>query len=257
VNTTSADPITQDIVNAENICVLTGAGISAESGIATFRGKDGLWKHFRPDELANFQAFQADPDLVWKWYQFRREMVAEARPNPGHVALARWEALATNFTLVTQTVDGLHQQAGSQRVLELHGNIRINRCLTCGVESTMDEITYDGTVPRCGCGGMLRPGVVWFGESLPEAELAAAVDAAQQCDLFITVGTSAMVYPAASLPELARANGAVIIEVNPEKTVFTPLVTHHIRGPAGTILPDLLQAYETAHSPAPSTTQAT
>ncbi len=177
-------------------------------------------------------------------------------PNRGHEALARWDALAADFQLVTQNVDGLHRAAGSRRVLELHGNIRINRCLVCGVESTMDEITYSGSVPYCACGGMLRPGVVWFGEALPESILTEAVAAAQQCDLFLLVGTSAVVHPAALLPEYARAHGAVVIEINTEDTAFTPLATYHLRGPAGTVLPELLQAYETAHMPTISTTQA-
>ena len=232
--------VLQVIIKTKHICVLTGAGISADSGIATFRGADGLWARYRPEDLATPDAFGRDPDLVWKWYQYRREIVAKAKPNPGHAALARWETLAESFTLVTQNVDGLHRVAGSRRVLELHGNIRINRCRDCGVESTMDEITYTGEVPRCPCGGMLRPGVVWFGEPLPEAVFAAALEAAQQCDLFLTVGTSAVVYPAAALPEAARGNGAIVIEVNTEETPFTRYATHHLRGPAGTMLPALL-----------------
>ena len=233
----------QTIVNADNICVLTGAGVSAESGVATFRGKDGLWSKFKPEELANVNAFLANPTLIWEWYQHRRDLLSAARPNPGHVALAEWETLATRFTLVTQNVDGLHQAAGSKHVLELHGNIRMNRCQDCGAESTMNEITFHGHVPLCSCGGKLRPGVVWFGEMLPEAVFQDAVHAAQTCDLLLTVGTSAIVYPAAALPEMAVSRRIPVIEVNVAETPFTPLATHHLRGLAGQILPELVTAY--------------
>jgi NAD-dependent deacetylase len=239
--------ILQDIGNYDNIAVLTGAGISAESGIATFRGKDGLWSRFRPEELASVQAFLANPERVWDWYQHRRNVLAEAQPNAGHVALAEWEKAAPQFTLITQNVDGLHRLAGSQHVLELHGNIRINRCQMCGLESSDESVTFTRHVPLCKfCGGMLRPGVVWFGESLPEHELEEAFRATEYCDLFVTIGTSAQVYPAASLPEMARARGATVIEVNTEETAFTSLATNHLRGTAGTILPELVAAYRQA-----------
>jgi NAD-dependent deacetylase len=233
----------QLFVNINNICVLTGAGISAESGVATFRGKDGLWAKFKPEELANVNAFLANPQMVWEWYQHRRDLLSGIRPNAGHLALAEWEKSASCFTLVTQNVDGLHQAAGSQRVLELHGNIRVNRCQNCGAESSMEDVTFDGHVPLCACGGKLRPGVVWFGELLPENVLREAIHAAQTCDLFMTVGTSAVVYPAAALPEMALSRGIPVIEVNVEATPFTPLATHHLRGLAGEILPALVAAY--------------
>jgi NAD-dependent deacetylase len=233
----------QVFVNIDNICILTGAGISAESGVATFRGKDGLWSKFRPEELANVNAFLANPQMVWEWYQHRRDLLSGVRPNAGHLALAEWESLAPRFTLVTQNVDGLHQMAGSKRVLELHGNIRVNRCQTCGVQSTMEDIAFDGQVPLCSCGGKLRPGVVWFGEMLPEDIYQEAVRAAQTCDLFVTVGTSAVVYPAAALPEIAVSRGIPVIEVNVEETPFTSSATHHVRGLAGRILPELVAAY--------------
>ena len=239
----------QLIENAESITVLTGAGISAESGISTFRGKDGLWSKFKPEELANVRAFLANPEMVWEWYQHRRDVLAAAKPNPGHYALAEWEGLADQFVLATQNVDGLHRLAGSKNVLELHGNIRINRCQECGSESSDESITFSGRVPMCrSCGGMLRPGVVWFGEYLPERELRAAFRAAEQCDLCVTVGTSSLVYPVASLPEIARGAGAAVIEVNIEETPFTALATCHLRSTAGSILPELVALYRQSHS---------
>lgn len=244
------DPIiiSQYIENSNFICVLTGAGISAESGISTFRGVNGYWNRYRPDELATPEAFAIDPDLVWRWYQHRRQGVAAAVPNPGHYALAKWEALAPAFCLVTQNVDGLHCQAGSRNILELHGNIRLNRCLKCGQESSMSEITYNGCVPHCSCGGVLRPGVVWFGESLPEETLRKSIQAANDCDLFLTVGTSSLVYPAAGLPELAARRGVTVIEINPEETPLSHLATLCLRGQAGTILPQLVDQYAAACS---------
>ncbi len=241
-----SDLLIQDIKNAKHVCVLTGAGISAESGVSTFRGKEGLWSKFKPEELANMNAFMANPNLVWEWYQHRRDLLTQVKPNAGHLALAEWESLAPRFTLVTQNVDGLHAVAGHRRVLELHGNIRINRCNSCGAESDMEHITFDGHVPKCSCGGMLRPGVVWFGEMLPTDIFQTAVRAANTCDLFLSIGTSAIVYPAASLPEIAISRGIPVIEVNTEETPLTPMVTHHIRGLSGTILPELVAAYKTS-----------
>lgn len=224
-----------------HIGVLTGAGISAESGVATFRGQDGLWSKFKPQELANVSAFLANPELVWEWYQHRRDLLTGVQPNPGHLALAQWESLGADFTLITQNVDGLHRIAGSRQVLELHGNIRLNRCQTCGRESVEADLKFEGKVPKCPCGGWLRPGVVWFGEMLPERELTAAFEAARRADLFLTIGTSAQVYPAASLPELALESGAVVVEVNTEETPFSPLAHFSLRGPAGAILPALVE----------------
>jgi len=236
-----------NIVYYKVITILTGAGISAESGISTFRDKGGLWDKYRPEDLACQSAFDADPLLVWSWYQYRRDTIARARPNPGHLALVKWEALARDFTLITQNVDGLHRAAGCRRIVELHGNIRINRCQVCGQESNMEETPFDGQVPICSCGGMFRPGVVWFGEMLPENALRVAFQAAEHCDLFITVGTSAVVYPAAALPEVALSRGIPVIEINPEMTPFSKSATHYIQGPAGTVLPELVAVYEKAH----------
>ncbi len=236
--------LTQDIVKYRHICVLTGAGISAESGLATFRGKDGLWAKFRPEELASLDAFMRNSELVWEWYQHRRQVLRASKASAGHLALAVWEQLASEFTLVTQNVDGLHQLAGSRNVIELHGNLQVNRCLNCGSESTDVEITFSERVPHCHCGGKFRPGVVWFGEMLPEANLERAMTAAENCDLFLSVGTSSQVYPAAALPAIALDHGAILIEINPEVTSLTPLAHYHLQGEAGAYLRLLVSAYE-------------
>jgi NAD-dependent deacetylase len=229
--------------HATAVAVLTGAGISAESGIPTFRDAlTGLWAQFRPEELATPEAFEANPKLVWDWYAWRREAVAKALPNAGHRALAAIEHQCrdhqVDFTLVTQNVDGLHRAAGSQRVVELHGNIRRVKCFDRGhaVES------WDGgeQVPTCPqCGSLLRPDVVWFGEALPAEALAAAFAATRACDLFLCVGTSTVVEPAASLPFLALESGARVVEINPAPTPLTPHATVSLRGTAAQLLPAL------------------
>lgn len=236
------------IKNKEHTVVLSGAGISAESGVPTFRGTDGLWSKYRPEELACEQAFLADPELVWSWYQYRRDVIKSVKPHAGHLALASIESLSPQFTLITQNVDGLHVRAGSRRVLELHGNIMVNKCHSCGEETRDEEFRFAGEIPKCRCGGMLRPGVVWFGESLPVDVLEQAITAAGSCDLFISVGTSSIVYPAASLLEIAHEKGAVILEINPETTPHTRLADYHLSGSAGQILPVLADAYKSLHS---------
>jgi NAD-dependent deacetylase len=227
---------------AKRVAALTGAGISAESGVPTFReAQTGLWARFDPQELATPQAFQRDPRLVWSWYAWRRELVAKAQPNPGHLALVEMEKRFPNFTLVTQNVDGLHRLAGSQAVIELHGNIRRTKCFQegCIVETWAET---GEAPPRCPqCGGPLRPDVVWFGEALPERALAEAYAAARACEVFFSIGTSALVQPAASLPLLALEAGAVVVEVNPDDTPLTQLATFSLRGPAGVVLPQLVR----------------
>ncbi|NPA32319.1 MAG: NAD-dependent deacylase [Aquificae bacterium] len=201
------------------IVALTGAGISAESGIPTFRGKDGLWKRFKPEELATPEAFFRNPKLVWEWYDYRRQLIAKAEPNEGHRILARMEREFPNFYLITQNVDGLHQRAGSRKVIELHGNIWKVRCTECGKEDYDYRVPLPEIPPRCdACGGLLRPGVVWFGESLPPDALMKAEKLARDADVFLVVGTSGVVYPAAELPYIAKEFGATVIEVNPEQT---------------------------------------
>jgi NAD-dependent deacetylase len=226
---------------AQNVAVLTGAGVSAESGVPTFRDAlTGLWERFRPEELATPEAFLRNPKLVWEWYTWRRDLVDKVSPNPGHVAIAAMARRFSRFTLITQNVDGLHQRAGSSDVLELHGNILRVRCFYGGHVS--EEIPDSGEIPpRCReCGSMLRPDVVWFGEALPETAFARAEEAAATCEVFLSLGTSGMVYPAAGLPLLAARSGACLIEINPEETELSGSMTYCLRGPAGTVLPELM-----------------
>jgi NAD-dependent deacetylase len=230
--------------SARFIAALTGAGVSAESGLATFRdAQTGLWTRFDPRELATPSAFARNPKLVWDWYAWRRERVAEVQPNAGHRALAELEARVPEILLVTQNVDGLHQRAGSRCVVELHGNITR---VKCSREGTLVEHweKNDGEVPRCAnCGAFLRPDVVWFEELLPADALAAAEDAARRCDLLLVAGTSAEVYPAAGLPMLTRERGATVVEINPNSTVLSSRADYVLRGTSGTILPALLDAF--------------
>ena len=225
---------------ARSVAVLTGAGISAESGVPTFRdAQTGLWARFSPEELATPGAFERDPRLVWDWYEWRRGLVAKAQPNAGHLALARMASRFATFTLITQNVDSLHQRAGSRDVIELHGNIARIKCSGgCGV---VEHFAEDEAPPRCGqCGAFLRPDVVWFGEMLPVDALERANDAATRCDVFMSVGTSALVYPAAELPLMALRAGATVVEVNPQETALTARVHHALQRPAGIVLPALL-----------------
>lgn len=232
------------LARARAVAVLTGAGISAESGIPTFRDAlTGLWSRFRPEELATPEAFRRDPRTVWEWYAFRREKVAAVAPNAGHRALAALERSVVQrggrFTLITQNVDGLHHAAGSVFVHELHGNIRRVKCFDNGHPAAgWDEA--QGAPPRCAvCGSPLRPDVVWFGEMLPEDALRHAIRAASECDVFLSVGTSGLVEPAASLPFAALEAGAAVIEVNPDTTPLTASATFAIAGPAASVLPQL------------------
>jgi NAD-dependent deacetylase len=225
------------------MCVLTGAGISAESGVPTFRGDNGLWKKFRPEELANFEAFIRNPELVWEWYNYRRQLIENVIPNPGHVALAQIEQMVQEFTLVTQNVDDLHRRAGSKRVLELHGNIQRSYCVDCGARDDRPDFTEERKIPRCRtCGGLIRPDVVWFGEMLPQEVFEEADAAARRCDLFLSVGTSSIVYPAASLPMVAKQSGAYVIEVNVERTDLSGRMDQTLIGKAGEILPLLAES---------------
>lgn len=225
------------------VAVLTGAGISAESGVPTFRGQGGLWKSHRPEELATPQAFRRNPALVWEWYLWRRSIIAKAEPNAGHIALVELERKYTeNFLLITQNVDGLHQKAGSKRLVELHGNIWRVKCLSCGVVYYDYFVSYAQLPPACKeCGGLIRPDVVWFGEALPEDTLEIAIRWAKDCDVFVVVGTSAVVYPAGELPYLAKEYGAKVIEINPEGTPVSSLADVIIREPASSGVKKLLE----------------
>ena len=197
----------QWIADANSIVVLTGAGISAESGVPTFRGDGGLWRNFRPEDLATPEAFERDPLLVWEWYDWRRQLIAGVQPNAGHKALARLERAKPDFTLVTQNVDGLHDRAGSYRVLKLHGDIWRLRCTDCGADWPERRAPLPKLPPKCRCGAMARPGVVWFGEALPAGIMLEAQHATESAEVLLVVGTSAVVYPAASLIPFAKKRG--------------------------------------------------
>ena len=228
---------------ATKVAALTGAGVSAESGLATFRGSGGLWEGHRVEEVATPRAFQRDPALVWRFYNLRRANLATVKPNPGHLALAALEQRLGDgqFTLITQNVDGLHHAAGSRRILEIHGSIRRVRCSGCDLtEERSTEALPE--LPRCAkCNALLRPDVVWFEEMLPQDVWQQAEDAAQTCDCFLVIGTSAVVYPAAGLVESARVNRAQIIEVNLTATQASHSADVVLMGPAGAVLPALLQ----------------
>lgn len=230
------------IAAAQRVLALTGAGVSAESGVPTFRGPEGLWRQYRPEDLATPEAFGRDPRLVWEWYAWRRERIAPLQPNAAHRALAALEARVPGFLLATQNVDRLHQAAGSRRLVELHGSLWLVRCSACGDEREDRRVPLPQLPPRCACGGLLRPGVVWFGEALPAAAIEAAFAAGEEADVVLVVGTSSVVYPAAAIAPAARARGAFVIEVNPEETPLTRLADAALHGPAAEIVPRLLQA---------------
>lgn len=226
---------------AQAVVILTGAGISAESGIPTFRdAQTGLWARFRPEELATPEAFMRNPKLVWEWYEWRREQLRNVGPNAGHYALAELQERVPRCTLVTQNVDGLHAQAGSRDVIELHGNILRSKCFDEDVVREQFDTTE--VPPRCPrCGGMMRPDVVWFGEALPVDALEHAMAAAESCDVLFSIGTSAAVYPAAQLPYTARAAGATVIEINKDATPLSAEADYSLRAAAGEALPLLLR----------------
>lgn len=228
------------IREATRIAALAGAGLSAESGVPTFRGAGGLWRQYRAEDLATPEAFARNPRLVWEWYDWRRTRIAQAEPNPGHRALAELERIKPQFTLITQNVDGLEEQAGCRRVIRLHGDIWILRCTACGRERRDRTAPLPELPPRCECGGLMRPGVVWFGEPLPDTAWSQAEQAVTQAELLLVIGTSAVVYPAAGLAWTARQAGARVVEINPEETAVSAQADASLRGKAGEILPQLL-----------------
>jgi len=228
------------LTQAKSVAILTGAGISAESGVPTFRGAGGLWKDHKAEDLATPEAFARDPRLVWEWYNWRREIIAKAAPNPGHKALVQIEIRKPRFTLITQNVDGLHDMAGSGKILKLHGDIWRMHCLDCKANFPNRRVPLPKMPPHCACGGMARPGVVWFGEPLPEGMMKEAEHAASSAEVFLVVGTSAAVYPAASLVPYAKQAGAKVIEINTEPTSMSKVVDCVLQGPAGELLPKLL-----------------
>jgi len=232
--------VRQWLEHARSIAVLTGAGVSAESGVPTFRGPGGLWKQHRAESLATPEAFARDPKLVWEWYNWRRSVLADIKPNPGHRALAELEKRSPAFTLITQNVDGLHELAGSRNVLRLHGSIWTVRCLECERETVDRRASLPEIPPKCECGGVLRPGVVWFGEALSAKIWQAAEAAARAADLFLVIGTSAVVYPAAGLAQIAKSSGARVVEINIAETPLTGDIDQFLQGPSGELLPQLI-----------------
>jgi NAD-dependent deacetylase len=227
------------------VVALTGAGISAESGVPTFRdAQTGLWAKYKAEELATPEAFLENPRLVWDWYAWRRQLTRRAEPNPGHHALLELERRYPQFSLVTQNVDGLHARAGSRDVIELHGNIELDLCFDEGTPVDAAEYSDDGSLPpRCSrCGGYVRPGVVWFGEGLPRRALERAEAAVRSCEVVLSIGTSGLVHPAAGLPLIAKQSGALLVEINPNATPLTPHAHHVLSGPAGKVLPELVQS---------------
>lgn len=258
--------LVERLKKTSRVAVLTGAGVSAESGIPTFRGKDGLWNKYKPEELASPKAFFEDPLEVWKWYLWRMWLISKAKPNPAHIALAKWEDIFPSFFLITQNVDGLHQRAGSKNVIELHGNIFTGKCRTCGRvydKKEMESVFKYGSedflsklsgkdfqrliqklkesdLPRCkACLDIIGPGVVWFGEEVPSGALNRAIYAAKESEVFFSIGTSAIVQPAASLPLTAKKTGAVLVEINLEETPISQYCDYVFKEKASKILSEI------------------
>lgn len=235
--------VVDKLVEAESVVVFSGAGVSAESGVPTFRDKDGLWQKMKPEELANFNAFMRNPDLVTEWYSHRRKIMHEVQPNPGHYAIAELEKYFKEFFVVTQNVDNLHRRAGSKNVYELHGNIERNYCIKCKKFHDLGS-SYPNKAVYCECGGLIRPDVVWFGEMLPEDEYQGAVMAAKNCDVCFSVGTSAVVFPAAYIPIYAKQSGAFLIEINPNPTELSSVANLVLQGKSGEILPLIVEEFK-------------
>ncbi len=235
------DKLIDLMCSADNVAVLTGAGVSAESGISTFRDPDGLWAKFNPAELASMQGFMSNPELVWEWYNFRRQVIANTKPNAGHYALAELEKYFQHFSLATQNVDRLHHQAGSTNVLELHGNIIENFCVKCKTPYTDIIDLSSKSVPTCKeCGRNIRPAVVWFGEMLPRKVIEEASYEADAADIYFSIGTSAEVFPAGDLPMQAKRRGAFVVEINPNITAISSRVDMKIAEPSAVALPKIL-----------------
>jgi len=231
------------IAGSKRITVLTGAGISAESGVPTFRGSGGIWRNYQVTDVATPQAFARDPELVWEFYNWRRDLISKVTFNPGHEALFKLEKHVNDFTLITQNVDGLHREAGSRKLLEIHGNLWEVKCTKCSLV-TLDRSQDMGELPKCSkCGGLLRPNVVWFSESLDPDIIRKAIEAAQNCELMLIIGTSGVVQPAASLAHQAKAEGAVVAEINIEQTPQSGQMDFVLTGPAGKILPMLVEDF--------------
>jgi NAD-dependent deacetylase len=235
---------------SESLFVLTGAGVSAESGVPTFRASDGLWRNYSAQELATPQAFHGNPTLVWEWYHWRQGLILKAEPNPAHHALARLEDIFQDFLMLTQNVDDMHFRGGSRKVLELHGNIFRVRCCECGKKTEYDQDQKKSDdLPRCACGGLLRPDVVWFGEAIPEDVWREALNFLKDAGVAMICGTSSVVWPAAAIPEFAQQQGVKTIEVNPDPTPVSSIVDVSIRAKAGEVLPVFAQALGAMQKP--------
>ncbi|HIF53550.1 MAG TPA: NAD-dependent deacylase [Candidatus Nitrosopelagicus sp.] len=236
------DTVAQKLKDSRKIVFVTGAGISQESGIPTFRGKDGYWRKYDPMKLASIDAFYDDPKLVWEWYEDRRKNILSVKPNEGHFAISQMEEFK-DVVILTQNIDGLHQRSGSTNVLELHGSIIRIKCTVCDFIDNITE-NFESLPPKCKCGSMLRPDVVWFGEPLPQNIWQSAIKEASICDVMIIVGTSLVVSPANTLPVYAKQNGAILIEVNPEKTVMSNDMTLSIQATSVGVLPKMLSIFK-------------
>jgi len=236
------DTVAQKLKDSRKIVFVTGAGISQESGIPTFRGKDGYWRKYDPMKLASIDAFYDDPKLVWEWYDDRRKNILDVKPNEGHFAISQMEEFK-DVVVLTQNIDGLHQRSGSTNVLELHGSIIRIKCTVCDFVDNITE-NFESLPPKCKCGSMLRPDVVWFGEPLPQNIWQSAIKEASICDVMIIVGTSLVVSPANTLPVYAKQNGAILIEVNPEKTVMSNDMTLSIQATSVEVLPKMLSIFK-------------
>jgi len=231
------EKVVERLAQAKSLLVITGAGISAESGIPTFRGADGLWKNYRAEELATLDAFERDPETVWQWYDWRRSIIGKAEPNPGHLAIKELEDMFESFLLITQNVDGLHSRSGIKNIVEIHGNLWRVRCTREGKVSMLMDIPLKSIPPKCDCGAVLRPDVVWFGESIPSYALDLSFNILKQCDTLIVVGTSGVVYPVASFPQTVKDNGGYVVEVNVEPTPISAIADASLYGNSGDVLP--------------------
>lgn len=236
-----SEQLKERLLKSSKVSVLTGAGVSKESGIPTFRGEDGLWRNYNATELATPESFAANPSLVWEWYQWRRGLIKPIEPNPGHYAIAAMERFYENFSLITQNIDGLHAKAGNKKIFELHGNIWRVRCVEEGTTLEYFDHPLEEIPPKCSCGGLLRPDVVWFGEALDPSILNESFRMATESDLCLVIGTSGVVYPAAVIPVEAKSHGAYIVEVNPNPSSLTPIADEAIQGPSAEVLPELVE----------------
>ncbi|MFC2103468.1 NAD-dependent deacetylase [Bacteroidota bacterium] len=235
----------EKLKKSSSIVFFTGAGISAESGIPTFRGKGGIWNKLKPEELANFDAFMRNPEMVWEWYNHRKKIIHDSQPNAAHLTISEMQNHFKDVTVVTQNIDNLHRRAGSEKIYELHGNIERNFCINCK-KFYNEQLNFSNGIPKCECGGLIRPDVVWFGEYLPEDQFLGGERASTNSDVFFIVGTSAVVYPAVGLVNTAKQSGAVLVEVNVEPTDISAYVDYSFKGEAGKILPKILEDYKSA-----------